>query len=185
MQERPDPNTFRAYIYNKMQEKETEELLAIWQENDRNIWTEEALEIVRDILIERLGQIPDKVLQSSAVNPDAGENNTIVSTMGYPADKKLIWIADWSNILSWAILIVTAIYSILRLAYQFINYLTISQSAGNHFFDVAFPIVDAIYSLIYAGFIYFVLQAITEIIYLLMDIRDYTQPEFTQSEDLG
>src|SRR5512140_2171792 len=45
-------------IYRNMNLKETEELLAIWQANNREEWSDEAMEIVRDILTERAVEIP-------------------------------------------------------------------------------------------------------------------------------
>ncbi len=40
-------------IYRNMNLKETDALLAIWQRNDREEWSDEAMDIVKGILIER------------------------------------------------------------------------------------------------------------------------------------
>ena len=45
-------------IYNNMNLKETEELLEIWQSNDRAAWTETAFAVVGEILKKRLGEVP-------------------------------------------------------------------------------------------------------------------------------
>lgn len=45
-------------IYQSMNLKETEELLQIWQENDRVEWSDTAFDVIKDILMERLGEIP-------------------------------------------------------------------------------------------------------------------------------
>jgi tetratricopeptide (TPR) repeat protein len=50
-------------IYNNLLLKETEDLLEIWQKNDSNEWNEKVFEIVKEILVERLGYIPDTSVQ--------------------------------------------------------------------------------------------------------------------------
>jgi len=42
----------------RMEEKDTEELLEIWKKNDREEWTEEAFETIREILLARTGSLP-------------------------------------------------------------------------------------------------------------------------------
>src|SRR5436190_1908314 len=51
-------NDFRAQIYNTLKLKETEELVEIWEINDRVGWSELAFDVLQEILKERLGEIP-------------------------------------------------------------------------------------------------------------------------------
>jgi hypothetical protein len=51
----------RDVIFNIQNLKETEELIEIWQKSDREEWSEEALGVIREILLDRLGYLP-KVL---------------------------------------------------------------------------------------------------------------------------
>jgi len=51
-------NSLRHEIHNRMNLKETDELLEIWQKNDRAEWSEEAFDVVRDVLKERGVDIP-------------------------------------------------------------------------------------------------------------------------------
>lgn len=51
-------NSLRQQIHNRMNLKETEELLEIWQSNHRFEWSDEALDAVKEILIERGVEIP-------------------------------------------------------------------------------------------------------------------------------
>jgi len=51
-------DTLRAQIYNNLITKDTEELLEIWQSGDTSVWTEDTLEIVKEILVKRLGYVP-------------------------------------------------------------------------------------------------------------------------------
>ncbi len=54
----------RAQIYNNLIIKDTEDLLEIWQNSDTSEWTEEAFEIVKEILIKRLGYVPPQSNQA-------------------------------------------------------------------------------------------------------------------------
>ncbi len=57
--------SLQEQIIDRMQEKETEELIAIWQENDRNVFTDEAFQAIEAILIERLGKLPERKTPST------------------------------------------------------------------------------------------------------------------------
>jgi len=48
----------RQIIYNNLSLRETEELLEIWNKNDRGEWTDLAFDVVEEILRERLGELP-------------------------------------------------------------------------------------------------------------------------------
>ena len=51
-------NHLKEQIYKNMNLKETDELLEIWQKNDRMEWSNTAFEVIKEILMERLGEIP-------------------------------------------------------------------------------------------------------------------------------
>jgi hypothetical protein len=182
MTEQSDMDSLRAQIYERMSEKETEELVAIWQENDRDAWTDDAFDAVKAILLERLGELPEQELDDLSENPPE-------KLLAYPTDKKLFWIADLSTRLSYAILFVAIVFSFLRL----INYFFFSQNfswsdwANTGIFS-AFTILvitflaSIVDTVLYGGFTFLVLQAITEGIYLLMDIRDSLHPEADMEE---
>ena len=48
----------RKYIYNNLNQKKTDELVEIWQKNDRIEWTDEAFAVIQEILLDRLGELP-------------------------------------------------------------------------------------------------------------------------------
>lgn len=52
--------SLREVIYTSLQQRETEELLAIWKQKDRERWTDIAFEAIHDILVERLGSVPEQ-----------------------------------------------------------------------------------------------------------------------------
>jgi hypothetical protein len=55
-------------IYQKMLEKETNELLSIWHKNDGVEWSDETFEIIYGILQDRLGSVPSQNSQPSKRN---------------------------------------------------------------------------------------------------------------------
>jgi len=48
----------RNQMYNELNLRETEDLLEIWYANDREGWSAAAYEVIQEILIRRLGEIP-------------------------------------------------------------------------------------------------------------------------------
>ncbi len=57
----------------RMQEKTTEELQSIWQENDKSKWSKEDFDAVQKILIERTGRLPEqKIAEKSTTPPELG-----------------------------------------------------------------------------------------------------------------
>ncbi len=52
-------------IYQNMKLKETDELLEIWSDNDRLEWSDETFEVIRVILLERLGEVPPQAASGS------------------------------------------------------------------------------------------------------------------------
>lgn len=49
---------FRKQLYKKMDLMGTDELLDIWQMNDRMEWSETAFDVVQEILVKRIGDLP-------------------------------------------------------------------------------------------------------------------------------
>jgi hypothetical protein len=47
-------------IYNELNLRETEDLLEIWHINDHEEWSETAFEVIKEILSERLGEVPSQ-----------------------------------------------------------------------------------------------------------------------------
>jgi hypothetical protein len=100
----------------------------------------------------------------------------------FPQDKTLYWIADWSSRLSGIILTVAIINAILKLGNYFTFTLPPAEWKGVGIFNVVIAFLSHLETVLYAGFLYLLLQAVTEIIYLLMDIRDLFQATETERE---
>jgi hypothetical protein len=45
-------------LYLSLQERDANDLLSIWEKNDREEWTDDAFEAIRQILLERMGSLP-------------------------------------------------------------------------------------------------------------------------------
>jgi len=54
-------------IRKNIEPKETEELINIWEENDREAYSEEAFEAIKQVLLERVSELPSqKIVQESS-----------------------------------------------------------------------------------------------------------------------
>lgn len=181
MSEPTQDDPIQKQLYNRLSEKETEELVAIWQENDRGAWSEAAFAAIQKILLERLGELPEQAppVDEGDDADDADEGQYVPR---YPNDNRLIWLAETSKMVSWAALAVGLVYAVLKLGYYFWVQFPPAQWTLGRIYHIVAPVADQLDSLLYAGFAFLVLQAITEIIYLLMDIRDNTTPPAADEE---
>jgi len=57
-------NELRQQIHNELNLRETEDLLEIWRTNDHEEWSDTAFEVIKEILSERLGEVPSQELPS-------------------------------------------------------------------------------------------------------------------------
>jgi hypothetical protein len=64
-------------IRSAMQDKETDELIQIWLVHDQTAWTDEAFEVVKELLIERLGKLPDQNMPMDGAENDLPEEENI------------------------------------------------------------------------------------------------------------
>jgi hypothetical protein len=53
-------SNFHDQIFNSLNQKETGELIKIWKANDRITWSELAFDVLREILINRIGKLPQR-----------------------------------------------------------------------------------------------------------------------------
>ena len=99
----------------------------------------------------------------------------------FPNERKLIWTAELARNLSWINLGVAILYALYRL----INGITYQQPVAGlvslGFMQGLGILFDAVDGLIFAGVIFVLLQAVAEIIYLIMDIRVLIKPEKTET----
>lgn len=69
-------NDLRRQIHNELNLRETEDLLEIWRGNDHVAWSEEAFEVIREILSQRGVDIPQQAEPICEYeNDEAGEDD--------------------------------------------------------------------------------------------------------------
>jgi hypothetical protein len=62
---------FREQIYNELDLRETEDLLEIWHANDHEEWSDVAFDVVKEILIKRLGEIPPQEVVAEQIEDNS------------------------------------------------------------------------------------------------------------------
>ena len=162
-------NWLRQQIYNRMQEKETEELLDIWKRSDRDEWSDDAFEIIHNILLERLGSVPEQGVVTEKAEDESAQDESEEEKMDtYHMPDNLFRISTWANTLAWVILGLSVILLVGTLIIEF------QQGAILNWAGV-FSLLNSFLTLLVGGFFFVVLRALAEIIYILMDIEDNTR----------
>ncbi len=85
----------------------------------------------------------------------------------YHDESKLMRIAGWANAVSWIILVIAAIFSLT------VVFLQIRQGAFQAGVNGILGIISNLFILLVGGFFFIMLQAISEGIYLIMDIEEH------------
>ena len=70
-------DSLRDQIYNNMQLKTTEELLLILEQDDHDEWTDTAFEVIKKILIQRTGRLPEVPAPSTNIAGEPTDWETI------------------------------------------------------------------------------------------------------------
>jgi hypothetical protein len=60
----------RQQIHNELNLRETEDLLEIWRTDDHEGWSDTAFEVIKEILSERLGEVPPQELPNDEQEDD-------------------------------------------------------------------------------------------------------------------
>jgi hypothetical protein len=178
-----EDDAYQSQIYANMQEKDTDELLEIWEENDRSEWTDEAFQAVRSILLQRLGRVPEQGEPRDEY--DALLDEADESQADYPTERKLIWIAELARNVSWLNVGVAVVYALYRLMDGFSNLQPVAGLVRLGFMQGLGILLTVADGLVFAGVIFVLLQAVAEIIYLIMDIRELVEPEDAEPSGLS
>jgi hypothetical protein len=153
MNSKDQTNPMRAQIYAKLQEKPTEELLKIWNQQDREEWTDLAFEVVGEILEVRLGSLPEPQNISSEEQEELSE-----------AGKRLVRIANWARALSGAVLGLAIV--------TFFICLVMGITSGSSFGQFFILLVGSLLSLLWGGIFFVILQALSELLVLQKNVPD-------------
>jgi hypothetical protein len=162
-----------AQVRQRMRERDTDSLLAIWSRQDGEGWSADAYEIVRQTLLER-GVTPPGASAAASLTPAAaaagdGEGDV------YHSFDRLLRVASWAGTLSWLFLALAA----LLLAYAvFALFSGLLAPFGANVFVQLVQFVVVFGVALFLAFFFVILQALGQIILLLLDIEDNTrQPE--------
>ena len=167
-------------IRQHMQEQDTDTLVEIWNKQDRSEWSEKALDVVRELLLERLGQLP---IQTEISDMPQESTATESEEEGqYHDPDRLIRIAGWAIMLSRIFLVLAGLIidingsAFVGLLFQYSTYYWTRWT-------VLLPAVSSMLLLFLISLFLFVLcQAISEVIYLFLDIEGNTRSIRTRAE---
>ncbi len=164
--------TEQKTIYSNLNRKETNELLNIWTEQNKNEWTEIALEVVKQILLERLGEIPE-ISQTSLPIKNQRKNIEQINSENPPEfyDPLQVWRLEKSLAIASKIMIgIIVIYSIL-------NYKNTYNLVWPYFMEDRVMVsaisifIVVINILVVVCIIYFPMKAFGKILRLLMQME--------------
>jgi hypothetical protein len=175
----------RKQIHNELNLKVTEELLEIWYTNDHEEWSDTAFDVIKEILIERLGEIPtqEKIVNNREIEEttlaDDGLEEWEVKLLDDENQPELydtlevITLKDHINKTSTALVIVYALVNLMNIRY----YIDLVGSYFPNHEDFILPIyfiafvVALLSAAISIAIVYFPLRALGQILRILMEME--------------
>lgn len=172
-------NNHRNQIFNNLNLKETKELVDLWQNNDRVEWSELAFDVIQEILLERLGELPpqnEPIWEYYENNTEVEDDDfldryiNMVSASIFYKPKEVLWLEKWMN--RAAIFLFFGYFGGNILQLPRFQRTVLSFFGGNPELEfIAWPIAIIIFILI-VGFqfvvLYFPLKALGSILKILM-----------------
>ena len=176
-------NDLHKQIYDRMNIKETEELLEIWQCNDRFEWSDEAFDVINEILKERGMEIPE---QDEPVYEHVEETNRedygfndeelkIIDDENPPAfydPFEVLQLVKWIERATKAVVIVIVLYNLVRFP-KFMNMLGLfSVENPNSFvvYLIAF-VAMALNALLGIAITNLILKTLSHVLKILMEME--------------
>ncbi len=147
---------YHSQVLASFKEKSTEELQRIWKENDRDQWSDEAFDVIRELLLERTGKVP---VQDMSVEEDDDDRN-------YDA---VVRIALLANVVSY---LVAAIALVLT---GMTTYGIIMQGSFMNWQLILNALINILTPLTVGAFLFVFMQGIAKGLLLLADIQENTR----------
>ena len=166
-------NELRKQIYSNFNLKETDELVEIWQKNDRVEWSEDAFSIIQEILQERLGELPSQNEPILEYTDDSeGEDDENLPEFYKPREVlRLEKCLNWAAIASIVASIISSLLGLKQMQQIVLSYFIVNGSGWDLvswlIATVIFIFVVGLQSII----IYFPLKALGTILKILMEIE--------------
>src|SRR5688572_14016383 len=119
-------NSLHKTVFENFNQKETDELIQIWQENKRDEWSDLAFDIIQKILKERGVEIPPQNDPQFELETDDADEEIEIEKPSSSTDQplfykpqQLLFFADASSIAAWMTLV---IHIVIGLWYFFSNW---------------------------------------------------------------
>ncbi|HSK87188.1 MAG TPA: hypothetical protein VK880_02455 [Anaerolineales bacterium] len=188
----------RKQIHNNLSLKETDELLDMWQRNNRAEWSDDAFESIKDILKERGIEIPEQnepvyKIEEETTGDETSDNDGLDEWEAKALDDEnqpefydtleVITLKDNINKVAKATIIVYALQNIPTL--QWFNQLIASYFPDRQAFIPLIYLISFVFvasgTAISIAIVYFPLKALVHILRILMEMefrsRKGTQPD--------
>jgi hypothetical protein len=160
----------RKEIYNQLDLKDTDELVEIWETNDREVWSETAFDVIREILEGRLGKVPpQRESGDEEIEPETEDEDEPVF---YKTDEVLKMV-DWLKQASrYAVIVI--VFAKLT-GFPGTLYIVQALTPDNLTWSlISWPLALILFgaeTAIYCFIVYFSLQALASILKILMEIE--------------
>jgi hypothetical protein len=169
----------RKQIYDTLNRKETDELVEIWQANNRVEWTDTAFDIIREILQERLNELPtqdEPVLESVEIESNdevyevdeelAGQDDT---QPVFYKPTEVLWLEKWLYRAAIAAVIAVCVTTLLQLPnVQRTWSYPDSGGIGSWIIAIVYSVLNAAWQ---STLTYFPLKALGSILKILMEME--------------
>ena len=157
-----------AQVRQRMRERDTPSLLQIWQRADGEGWSDEAYEIVHQTLVERGVTLPDPNAPSATARAMEDDYEEDV----YHSFDRLMAVASWAASLSWLFLALATLVMVVAV----LSAITALLAPFGYNLGALLLQFAALSGLaLFFGFFFVLSQAISQVIYLLLDIEGNTR----------
>lgn len=176
-------DSLRKEVFNRLNLKETDELIEIWKTNDRVLWSETAFELTKEILEQRLGKLPtqnEPIFKH--VEQEIDEIDKVIyyekfldsdNAPDFYKPKEIIRISFWLNRVSTAAVAITIIVNIpefIRLQ-RIIQSFFIGNPQWNFVAWLGALIIGGLATALQCYIVYYSLKALASILRILMELE--------------
>jgi hypothetical protein len=177
----------RNQIYNNLRLKETDELVEIWQNNDRVEWSDTAFEVMGEILRHRLDELPPQNepnyqhVAKEKIDEDQVEVVTDFIDRSNPPifykPREVLWMYKWLSRAAIALVIFTIFTYLIN------DYSALSQRNPdlNLLTRISGLFLTGLSIIIQCSLVYFPLKALALILKILMEMEFNSRGVFNQS----
>lgn len=175
-------NSLRRQIYNNFNLKETDELVEIWQQNNRVEWAEDTFSVIEEILRDRLDELPpqDEPILECEDEDEYTEDETdfefLIDVENPPEfynPYEVLWLEKWLYKAAIASIIATVVSSLIALPQT--QRIVLSFFMGDTQWSFMAWIIAIVIFVFAVGLqsiiLYFPLKALGSILRILMEVE--------------